>query len=132
MILIGGNGYFQTRRGSSNAATTILAFAILLMLNGGNLSLHGRYQMMHYLSFAYMLNGSFMILHGLIGDMEFTRKFLATYYGAGGLMFLISGIMSLSNSGGQNLLAVAIGVLGIIEGLSMAVLALCVKMLVTG
>ncbi|KAL1433875.1 hypothetical protein MTO96_012102 [Rhipicephalus appendiculatus] len=107
MFMGGGSAYFQTKRGSSNAGTTIIAFAILLMLNVGGLSLDGPFEMMHYLSFAYMLNGSFMILHGLMADMEFTRK-------------------------SRELLAVAIGVLGIVEGFSMAVLAVCVKMLVTG
>ncbi|KAH6930329.1 hypothetical protein HPB50_012634 [Hyalomma asiaticum] len=87
----------------------IIAFAILLMLNAGRFSMNGPFQMLHYLGFAYMLNGSFMILHGLMGDMDFTRTYLATYYGVGGLMFLVSGIMSVSNTAGQHLLSMSIG-----------------------
>ncbi|XP_049525126.1 uncharacterized protein LOC125946355 [Dermacentor silvarum] len=123
------NAYFKTRKGSAAAITTIMAFAILLMLNAGRFYIHGPFHMLHYLGFAYMLNGAFMILHGLMGDMDPTRMFLVTYYGSGALMFLISGVLSVSNTSAQHLLTMAIGVLGIVEGFIMGVLAIFVKTL---
>ncbi|XP_075547401.1 uncharacterized protein LOC142581839 [Dermacentor variabilis] len=123
------NGYFMTRRGQAGALTTIMSFTILLLLNVGGFYIHGPFHMLHYLSFTYMLNGSFMILHGLMNDMDPTNKFLVTYYGSGALMFLITGILSVSNTQGQHLLAMSIGVLGIVEGFIMALLAIFVKTL---
>lgn len=55
----------------------IMSFTILLLLNVGRFYIHGPFHMMHYLSFTYMLNGSFLILHGLMNDMDPTNKFVS-------------------------------------------------------
>ncbi|XP_054926399.1 uncharacterized protein [Dermacentor andersoni] len=107
--------------------TTAISLVLLLLLNIDGY-FFGPYQMLHYLSFSYLLNGGFFILHGLMGDMEPTRKYLVTYYGSGALMYLVNGFIALSYRH-DRIVTMAIMVLAIIQGVLMAVLALFVKML---
>ncbi|XP_075747949.1 uncharacterized protein LOC119171369 isoform X2 [Rhipicephalus microplus] len=81
------NGYLQTKRGAAAAATTGIAFVLLLLLNVEGY-FYGAYQMIHYLSFSYLLNGCFFILHALIGELEPTKRYILTML-QGGLMAAI-------------------------------------------
>ncbi|XP_065288663.1 uncharacterized protein [Dermacentor albipictus] len=122
-----GNGYLQTKRAMATMATTAISLVLLLLLNIEGY-FYGAYQMLHYLSFSYLLNGGLFILHGLMGDMEPTKKYLVTYYGSGALMFLVSGFITLSYRH-DSTATMAIMILAIIQGVLMAVLAIFVKML---
>ncbi|XP_077484654.1 uncharacterized protein LOC144094612 [Amblyomma americanum] len=111
------------------ATTTVISFVILLMLNMKNYYFYGPFQMLHYLSFTYMLNGSFIILHGIVGDMDPTTKFLITYYGSGALMYLVSSFLSFSYLSSSHIITTAIAGLGVLQGVLMAALAIFVTLL---
>ncbi|KAL1419809.1 hypothetical protein MTO96_004718 [Rhipicephalus appendiculatus] len=116
-----GNRYLQTKRGAAAVATIVIAFVLLVLLNVEGY-FYGPYQMIHYLSFSYLLNGCFFILHALIGDLEPTKRYLVTYYGSGALMYLVNGFISLSYQNSK-VSTVVILILTILQGGLMA--AMC-------
>ncbi|XP_077524664.1 uncharacterized protein LOC144136299 [Amblyomma americanum] len=122
-----GGKYLETRRGMAGVATTMICLVLLVLLNIDGY-FYGPYQMLHYLSFSYLLNGGFFILHGIMGDMDPTRKYLVTYYGSGALMFLVSGVLAVSHHN-DRIIPLAALCLGIFQGVLMAMLAACVTML---
>ncbi|KAK8758796.1 uncharacterized protein LOC144136227 isoform X2 [Amblyomma americanum] len=107
-----------------------LAFLLLLLLNTGTYQ-SGAFLWMHCIAFTYALNGMFLFMHGIIGDMELTRSFLATYFGSGGAMLVASSFLAspYTTHTSSTLLATVMIVLTLCLGLAMALLAIFVKKL---